>query len=225
MGKDEVFKEEIEKVSDFKFGAGVAKVFDDMVNRSVPYYGEIQRMMAELAADHAKEGSLVYDLGCSTGTTMIGMDTMVDNKIKFIGVDDSPEMLDKCKSKLMELGFSRDYDLTIADLNQGVEIKNASVVVLCLTLQFVRPIYREKLLDDIYKGLNPGGYFIKYYYNYKRRNNYSEMEISQKREALENVLIPYKLSENITMLRDRGFTHCEVFLKWYNFAGMIAIKK
>jgi tRNA (cmo5U34)-methyltransferase len=242
MGKDEVFKEEIEKASDFKFGAGVAKVFDDMVNRSVPYYGEMQRMMAELAADHAKPNSLVYDLGCSTGTTMIGMDTMVDNKIKFIGVDDSPQMLDKCKSKLLELGFSRDYELKCADLNQGVEIENASVVVLCLTLQFVRPIYREKLLDDIYKGLNSGGVliliekilaedslfnrdFINYYYNYKRRNSYSEMEISQKREALENVLIPYKLSENITMLRDRGFGHCEVFFKWYNFSGMIAVKK
>ena len=242
MGKDEVFREEIEKVSDFKFGAGVAKVFDDMVNRSVPFYGEIQRMMAELAADHAKEGSLVYDLGCSTGTTMIGMDTLVDPKIKFVGVDDSPQMLDKCKSKLMEIGFSRDYDLSCEDLNDGVKIENASVVVLCLTLQFVRPIYREKLLNDIFKGMNSGGAlilvekilaeesnfnrdFIKYYYNYKRRNSYSEMEISQKREALENVLIPYKLSENITMLRDRGFAHCEVFFKWYNFAGLIAIKK
>ena len=242
MGKDEVFKEEIEKVSDFKFGAGVAKVFDDMVNRSVPYYDEIQRMMAEMAADHAAIGSYVYDLGCSTGTTMIEMDTMVDQQINFIGVDDSPQMLEKCKSKLMELGFSRDYELKCADLNQGVEIKNASVVVLCLTLQFVRPIYRERLLDDIYKGLNPGGVlilvekilaedslfnrdYINYYYNYKRRNNYSEMEISQKREALENVLIPYKLSENITLLRDRGFAHCEVFFKWYNFADMIAVKK
>jgi tRNA (cmo5U34)-methyltransferase len=234
MGKDEVFKEEIEKVSDFKFGAGVAKVFDDMVNRSVPYYGEIQRMMAELAADHAKPGTLVYDLGCRTGTTMIGMDTLVDKGIKFIGVDDSPQMLEKCKSKLLELGFSRDYELKCVDLNQGVQINNASVVVLCLTLQFMRPIYREKLLNDIYKGLNSGGVlilvekilaedslfnrdFIKYYYNYKRRNNYSEMEIAQKREALENVLIPYKLSENITLLRDRGFAHCEVFFKWYNF--------
>lgn len=242
MGKDEVFRDEIEKVSDFKFGSGVAKVFDDMVNRSVPYYGEIQRMMAELAADHAKTGSFVYDLGCSTGTTMIGMDTMVDNSIRFVGVDDSPQMLEKCKSKLLEIGFSREYDLKCADLNQGVEINNASVVVLCLTLQFVRPIYREKLLDDIYKGLNSGGVlilvekilaedslfnrdFIKYYYNYKRRNNYSELEISQKREALENVLIPYKLTENIAMLRDRGFAHCEVFFKWYNFAGMIAVKK
>lgn len=241
MGKDEVFKDEIKKASDFKFSEKVAKVFDDMVNRSVPFYGEIQRMMAELAADHAKEDSDVYDLGCSTGTTMIGMDTMVDPTIRFIGIDDSQEMLDKCKSKLLEQGFSRDYELRCADLSQGVKINNASVVILCLTLQFVRPIYREQLLKNIYDGLNSGGAlvlvekilaedsrynrdFIKYYYNYKRRNNYSELEISQKREALENVLIPYKLSEDITMLRDTGFSHCEVFFKWYNFAGLFAVK-
>lgn len=242
MNKDEVFKDEIQKASDFKFGANVAKVFDDMVNRSVPYYGEIQRMMAELAADHAKKGSDVYDLGCSTGTTMIGMNTMVDPEIRFVGIDDSQEMLDKCKSKLSEAGFTRDYDLRCADLNQGVEISNASVVVLCLTLQFVRPIYREKLIQNIFSGLNSGGVlilvekilaeeslfnrdFINYYYNYKRRNHYSELEISQKREALENVLIPYKLSEDITLLRDKGFAHCEIFFKWYNFSGIIATKK
>jgi tRNA (cmo5U34)-methyltransferase len=242
MGKDEVFKGEIEKVSDFKFGANVASVFDDMVNRSVPFYGEMQRMMAEIAADHAMEGSDVYDLGCSTGTTMIGMDTLVNPNIRFVGIDDSQEMLDKCKSKLIEIGFTRNYDLRCADLNQGVAVDNASVVVLCLTLQFVRPIYRERLVRDIYNGLRPGGAliliekilaeesrfnrdFIRYYYNYKRRNQYSELEISQKREALENVLIPYKLSENISLLRDQGFAHCEVFFKWYNFAGLVAVKK
>jgi len=242
MAKDEVFREEIEKASDFKFGANVAKVFDDMVSRSVPFYGEIQRMVAELAADHAKEDSLVYDLGCSTGTTMIGMDTMVDKDIRFIGIDDSQEMLDKCKSKFDEIGFNRPYELRCADLGQGMQIENASVVVLCLTLQFVRPIYREQLVKNIFDGLNSGGVlilvekilaeesnfnrdFIKYYYNYKRRNNYSELEISQKREALENVLIPYKLSEDIALLRDRGFNHCEVFFKWFNFAGIVAVKK
>ncbi|HEX6193598.1 MAG TPA: methyltransferase domain-containing protein, partial [Chitinophagaceae bacterium] len=150
MGKDEVFKGEIEKASDFKFGANVAKVFDDMVNRSVPFYGEIQRMMAELASEYAREGTDVYDLGCSTGTTMEGMDTMVNQNIRFIGVDDSQEMLDKCKSKLMEHGFSRDYELRCIDLGTGIKIENASVVVLCLTLQFVRPIYREQLLKNIY---------------------------------------------------------------------------
>ncbi|RYY56002.1 MAG: carboxy-S-adenosyl-L-methionine synthase CmoA [Chitinophagaceae bacterium] len=242
MDKDEVFKGEIAQASDFKFGANVAKVFDDMVSRSVPFYGEIQRMTAELAGDHAKEGTDIFDLGCSTGTTMIGMDTMVNPAVRFVGIDDSQEMLDKCHAKFDEIGFRRPYDLRLADLGQGVKIENASVVVVCLTLQFVRPIYREKLIRDIYDGLNPGGVlilvekilaeesnfnrdFIKHYYNYKRRNNYSELEISQKREALENVLVPYKLSENISLLRDRGFDHCEVFFKWYNFAGLVATKK
>ncbi|MFM2138148.1 MAG: carboxy-S-adenosyl-L-methionine synthase CmoA [Bacteroidota bacterium] len=241
MAKDEVFRDEIRKASDFKFGEHVAKVFDDMVNRSVPYYGEIQRMMAEQAASHAAEGSFVYDLGCSTGTTLIGMDTLVDPAIRFIGMDESAEMLDKCRSKLETHGIRRPYELRCTDLSQGVTIENASVVVLCLTLQFVRPINREQVIRGIYEGLNPGGVlilvekilaedsklnrdFIKYYYDYKRRNQYSELEISQKREALENVLVPYKLSENISLLRDQGFQHCEVFFKWYNFAGLIAIK-
>jgi tRNA (cmo5U34)-methyltransferase len=242
MSQDQVFKEEIQKASDFKFGTTVANVFDDMVNRSVPYYGEMQRMIAELAADHAKEGSFVYDLGCSTGTTMIGMNTTVPENIEFIGVDDSPQMLEKCDAKLKEIGFKRPYKLVTADLNQSVSIDNASVVVLCLTLQFIRPIYRERLVKTIYDGLNNGGViiliekilaeesnfnrdFIKYYYDMKRRNHYSEMEISQKREALENVLIPYKLSENNLLLRESGFAHVEVFFKWYNFAGLIAVKK
>jgi tRNA (cmo5U34)-methyltransferase len=240
--KDHVFKEEIKIATDFKFGSTVASVFDDMVSRSVPYYGEMQRMMAELAADYAKPGTDVYDLGCATGTTMIGMNTTVAEDIRFIGIDDSPEMLDKCRVKLKEAGLTRPYDLRMADLNGDVDISNASVVALCLTLQFVRPIYREKLLKSVFDGLQSGGVlilvekilaedsvfnreFIKHYYNYKRRNNYSDMEISQKREALENILIPYKLSENITLLRDIGFEHCEVFFKWYNFSGLIARKK
>ncbi|MBK5272375.1 MAG: carboxy-S-adenosyl-L-methionine synthase CmoA [Bacteroidia bacterium] len=241
MGKDEVFKDEIEKASDFKFSANVANVFDDMVNRSVPFYGEIQRMVAELAADHAKEGADVYDLGCSTGTTLIGMDVLVNKDVQFIGVDDSMEMLDKCRSKLNELKINRRCELRCVDLNKGVKIQNASVVVVCLTMQFIRPLHREKLLKDIFDGLNNGGVlivvekilaedsrfnrdFIQYYYDFKRQNHYNELEISQKREALENVLIPYKLSENIALIREKGFAHCEVFFKWYNFAGLIATK-
>ncbi|GGN02293.1 carboxy-S-adenosyl-L-methionine synthase [Dyadobacter beijingensis] len=239
---DQVFKDEITKVSDFKFGTKVVSVFDDMVSRSVPYYNEMQRMLAEIAADHVKEGGFVYDLGCSTGTTMIGLDQLIPSDIRFIGIDESQEMLDKCDLKLKEAGFVRPYDLVAGDLHQQLPITNGSVVILCLTLQFVRPLYRERLLKNIYDGLNPGGVlllvekvlaessvfnrdFIKYYYNYKRRNHYSELEISQKREALENVLIPYKLSENMLLLKEAGFADCEIFFKWYNFSGMIAYKK
>jgi tRNA (cmo5U34)-methyltransferase len=239
---DQVFRDEITKVSDFKFGTTVVNVFDDMVSRSVPYYNEMQRMLAEISADHVKEGTFVYDLGCSTGTTLIGLDQLIPSDIRFIGIDESQEMLDKCDLKLKEAGFVRPYDLVAGDLHQQLPITNGSVVILCLTLQFVRPLYRERLLKNIYDGLNPGGVlllvekvlaessifnrdFIKYYYNYKRRNHYSELEISQKREALENVLIPYKLSENMLLLKEAGFAECEIFFKWYNFSGMIAHKK
>jgi tRNA (cmo5U34)-methyltransferase len=239
--EDKVFSEEIKQASDFKFGKKVATVFDDMVNRSVPFYQEMQRMVSEIAGDHAIKGTDVYDLGCSTGTTMIYMNENVDPSIRFVGVDDSAEMLDKCKLKLEQIGFTRPYELVVADLNGQVNVSNASVTVLCLTLQFIRPMFREKILKRIYDGLVPGGIlilvekilaeesrfnrdFINYYYNMKRRHSYSEMEIAQKREALENVLIPYKLSENILMLKEAGFGHCEVFFKWYNFTGIIAQK-
>jgi tRNA (cmo5U34)-methyltransferase len=238
---DSVFSEEIKKPSDFKFGATVANAFDDMVERSVPFYNEIQRMIIELAIEHAMPNTNIVDLGCSTGTTMVGLNAFVEENIKFIGVDDSAEMLKKCGVKLKQEDFKRDYELILADLHEEVNVENASVVILCLTLQFVRPLYREKLIKKIFDGLVSGGVliisekilaedslfnrnFIKYYYDYKRRNHYSEMEISQKREALENVLIPYKLSENLKMLREAGFSHTETFFKWYNFSGFIAIK-
>lgn len=240
--RDQVFKDEIPHAKDFKFGANVAKVFDDMVNRSVPFYEEIQRMVAELAGDHATPGSNIYDLGCSTGTTMFNMQSQIKEGVTMIGVDDSPEMLKKCEEKLSQVCDQGSYELMCADISKDPSISNASVVVLCLTLQFVRPLNREAIIKNIFNGLNSGGVlilvekilaensafnrsFIDYYYDYKRRNQYSELEISQKREALENVLIPYRLSENVLMLNRAGFTHTEVFFKWYNFSGLIAVKE
>ena len=239
--KDNVFSEVIKKPSDFKFGATVANAFDDMVERSVPFYTEIQRMIIEQAAEFAIPGTNVYDLGCSTGTTFLSLDAYVDKQVRFVGIDDSKDMLSKCEAKLQEANLSREYELKNLDLHDDFEIENASVVILCLTMQFVRPIYREKLLKKIYNGLVSGGVliisekilaedslfnrnFITYYYDYKRRNHYSDLEISQKREALENVLIPYKLSENLKMLMEAGFSHTEVFFKWYNFSGFTAVK-
>ncbi|MBX2923697.1 MAG: carboxy-S-adenosyl-L-methionine synthase CmoA [Chitinophagaceae bacterium] len=240
--RDQVFSEEIPKAKDFAFNAGVADVFDDMVNRSVPFYEEMQRMIAELAASHAVPFTNVYDLGCSTGTTIVNMSSRLKPGVKVIGIDDSEEMLKKCKAKLDLTSLQDSYELHCADISGGINITNASVAILCLTLQFVRPLHREALLKDIYNGLNNGGVlilvekilaensafnrsFINYYYDYKRRNQYSELEISQKREALENVLIPYRLSENICMLNRAGFLRTELFFKWYNFSGLIAVKE
>jgi tRNA (cmo5U34)-methyltransferase len=241
IGKDKVFKEK-KKVEDFKFGAHVVSVFDDMVTRSVPFYLEIQRMMTEIAKDFAIPGTNIYDLGCSTGTTLLNLDKVLPLDVTMIGIDDSKEMLEKCKNNFETEKVKRKYDLQLLDLNKGVKIENASVVVICLTLQFIRPLYREKLIADIYNQMNDNScliliekvlgedslfnrLFIDYYYDYKRRNNYNEMEISQKREALENVLIPYKLMENRELLIDKGFKHVETFFKWYNFCGMVAVKQ
>ena len=172
---------------------------------------------------------------------MLCIDPNVDPGVRFVGIDNSPEMIERCRLKLEERGVTREVELRSADLNQGVEIENASVVLLVLTLQFIRPLYRDKLISRILDGLNENGalilvekvigedslfnrQFIKYYYDMKRRNGYSELEISQKREALENVLIPYKLLENREMLLRAGFRYCDTFFKWYNFTGMIAVK-
>jgi len=238
--KDEVFRE-VESVADFSFGEKVASVFDDMLDRSVPFYQEMQRMIAEMGADFATEGSNVYDLGCSTGNTLLNLDASVGKGVKFIGIDYSEEMLKRCRLKLAQRGLRREHELICADLNHGVSIQNASMVFMVLTLQFVRPLYRDTLVKSILQGLNENGclilvekvlgedsvfnrLFIKYYYDLKKRHGYSEMEISKKREALENVLVPYKLMENREMLLRAGFRYCDVFFKWYNFCGIIAVK-
>ncbi len=241
MSKDEIFKDNVPAVADFVFGEKIASVFDDMLERSIPFYQEIQRMIVEMAVDFAVEGTNVYDLGCSTGTTLINIGENISRKVKFIGIDSSQDMLARCKQTLSKRRFAGEYELICSDLNHGVAVENASVVLMVLTLQFIRPLKRDKVISDIVRGLNENGclilvekvlgedslfnrLFIKYYYDMKKRNGYSELEISQKREALENVLIPYKLLENRELLLKEGFRYCDVFFKWYNFCGMVAVK-
>lgn len=241
MSKDRIFKEKRELIENFNFGKETAEVFDDMLDRSVPFYAEVQRMMGEIATDFAVPGTNLYDLGCSTGTTLLWLDRSLPEDINFVGVDSSPEMLDQARKKLAEHGFTRPHELVCQNLDNGVAIVNASVVVMNLTLQFIRPLYRDRLIQGIANGTNAGGclllvekvlgqdstlnrLFIKYYYDFKKRNGYSEMEIAQKREALENVLIPYHFEENRELLLRNGFKACDVFFRWYNFCGMLAIK-
>ena len=243
MSKDEVFKESLSVIEDFRFGENVASVFDDMLTRSVPFYPEMQRMIGEMAADFAAPGSRIYDLGCSTGTTLIHLDQVLGERdVTFVGVDNSEDMLTKCRQKMAEFDFSNKVELTCADLNQGIYVEDASIALMVLTLQFIRPLHRDKLIKSIYEGLRENGAlilvekvlgedsffnrsFIKYYYDFKKKNGYSELEISQKREALENVLIPYRLKENQEMLEHAGFHCVEVFFKWYNFTGIVAVKR
>lgn len=241
--KDQIFAEPANRIADFDFGGKTAAVFDDMLGRSVPFYAEMQRMIGELASDYAAEGTSIYDLGCSTGTTILKIAENIprERNVRYIGVDYSPEMLEIAQRKLTESGFDRPFELECGDLNSGVRIDNASVVLLVLTLQFIRPLYRQRLIKSIYDGMTEKGalilvekvlgensefnrLFIHHYYEMKRENGYSELEIAQKREALENILVPYRLEENKELLREQGFRHVDVFFKWYNFCAIIATK-
>lgn len=239
--RDELFARQEEPIGDFAFDSGVADVFDDMVSRSVPHYDEMQRMVCELARDFARSGTNLYDIGCSTATTLLSLDREIEEGVAFVGIDNAPDMLQKAAQKIEAAGTRRPIDLRVADIHQGFVIDNASVVTMLLTLQFVRPLHRERVLSTIHRGLNDQGcllliekvtseetsfnrLFIQHYYDFKRRNGYSEIEIAKKREALENVLIPYRLEENTQLLKEVGFRSVEVFFRWYNFCALVAVK-
>ena len=230
-----------QKLADFKFDARTVGVFDDMVNRSVPFYGEIQRMTTELAGDFAVPGSTLYDFGCSTATTMLAMEQTVDPGVGFVGFDNSREMLERARRKLDASPSPRSREVRYLDLHEPFEIEDGSVAVMLFTLQFVRPLHRERVIRTIASGLRHQGalilvekviesdtmfnrLFIDHYYDMKRRHGYSEMEISQKREALENVLVPYRMEENRALLLENGFSHVQEFFRWYNFAGVVAVR-
>lgn len=241
MTRDQIFQEKRDLIQNFDFGKATAAVFDDMLDRSVPFYGEIQRMIAELCSDFAVAGTNIYDLGCSTGNTFLAIEKHIPPDVTLIGVDSSGDMLEKARQKLDASGLGGRFDLLCANLNDSIPVKNASVVILNLTLQFVRPLNRTKVIQSIAEGTNAGGclilvekvltenstinrLFIKNYYEFKKRNGYSELEIAQKREALENILVPYHYAENRELLLNNGFSGCDVFFRWYNFCAMIAIK-
>ena len=242
--KDQIFADPLKRIDDFDFGKKTAEVFDDMLHRSVPMYDEAQRMVGALVNDFVKDGSRIYDLGCSTCASFQAISSALDGKardITFVGLDSSPEMLVRARANLEASHFPHPFELRVADLNAPIEIQGASVVLLVLTLQFIRPLYRDELLRAIHRGLDDNGclivvekvlgndstfnrLFIEHYYEFKRANGYSDLEISQKREALENVLVPYRLDENRELLTRAGFRSHDVFFKWFNFCGLVAVK-
>lgn len=241
MSEDKLFVDQRDLIQNFDFGADTAGVFDDMLDRSVPFYQEIQRMIGDLCSDFAEPGTNIYDIGCSTCNTFLAIEHRIPEDCTCIGIDSSEDMLAKAREKLNARNFSIPVQLDCANLNQGLVISNASVVILNLTLQFIRPLFRETLIESIASGLNHDGclilvekvlsenstinrLFIKHYYEMKKRNGYTEMEIAQKREALENILIPYHYDENRQLLLDHGFKSCDSFFRWYNFCGMVAVK-
>ena len=225
----------------FQFDDKVAQVFPDMIKRSVPGYNTIVAMTGLLAGRYATSGSQLYDLGCSLGASTLAMRQNVHfDDCRIIGVDNSPAMLERCQSVIDTDSDDIEVSLQCADL-QDVTIEKASVVVLNFTLQFIDRELRDAVIAGIYRGLQPGGIMvlsekvtfedphldelnIDLHHDFKRANGYSDLEIAQKRSALENVLRPETLAEHKQRIADAGFGSCDVWFQCFNFASLVALK-
>jgi len=243
--KDDVFLQSSIPASGFEFNDDVAAVFDDMLERSIPFYSEQQNIIRNLVKRMWIPETTVYDLGCSTGSTIIGLGKELPDSAQIVGYDNSQAMLDRARRNVEESGLTPRICVGYADLNASPcdwPLANAGAVTMCWTLQFVRPLRRDNVIRWIYENLRDDGvlivtekilsnngdmnrFFIDIYYEFKRRNGYSETEILRKREALENVLIPYRIEENLDLFRRNGFERVETFFQWFNFAGFLCIKK
>jgi len=238
---DSIYANTLDDLGKFAFDDSVASVFPDMIKRSVPGYTTIIAMTGLLAGRYAPAGSKLYDLGCSLGASTLAMRQHVLHQgCEIIAVDNSPAMLERCRSIIETDSHELPVSLVCADI-QNIPIENASVVVLNFTLQFIATELRDAVIKTIYDGLLPGGIMvlsekvtfedphldqlnIDLHHQFKSANGYSDLEISQKRTALENVLRPETLRQHRQRIANAGFGSCDVWFQCFNFASLIALK-
>ncbi len=227
---------------DFSFNEQVAAVFDDMLNRSIPCYALVIDAMAHILARRLPAGAQVYDLGCSVGTTVFSLaKRLAAKRFCYTGIDSASPMLEKAKENMHKIAPQANIHFLEGDIISS-PLAGAHAVLCNYTLQFIRPVVRQSFVERIYASLPPGGVFllsektishatalnrdfIAIYHAFKKSQGYSEMEIAAKREALENVLVPFSLEENCTLLRHAGFAEVEIFFTWFNFNSLVALKR
>ncbi|MFC1844487.1 carboxy-S-adenosyl-L-methionine synthase CmoA [Thermodesulfobacteriota bacterium] len=240
MARDTLFEKKA-SAEKFEFNERVADVFDDMLDRSVPFYKQVIEMTAEILNRSLRAGDTVYDLGCSTGTTLIAMAARLETEnLKFVGIDNSKAMLDKATRKAEMFSMADRIDFQEMDITR-TDLSGAGGIMLNYTMQFINPSIRVQFLKTVYNGLRSNGVlilsekvvsrdtyfdqqFLDSYHQFKRRKGYSELEIANKREALENVLIPLTIQENCDLLMQAGFSRVEPFFQWFNFVSILACK-
>ncbi len=238
---DKIYGEQKEPIAPFKFNEEVVQVFPDMIERSVPGYGFILPLIGLIADRYSQPHTNIYDLGCSLGAAAFAMAHYLQRPgCRIIAVDNSQAMVGRLRELLAVNTPRIPIEIILADI-RDCEIERASLVVLNFTLQFISPADRDVLLRRIYQGLQPGGAVvlsekvvfadgewhgrvIDLHHDFKRANGYSELEISQKRTALENVLIPETIEQHQARLHQTGFSTAELWFQVFNFASMLAIK-
>ena len=239
--RDRIYAAPLEEIVDFRFNSEVAGVFPDMIRRSVPGYDTLIALIGMLAGEYAQAGSVCYDLGCSVGAATLSMANRIhQSDCRILAVDNSMDMLDRCRQNLHASSPSVPIDLVCSDL-RDIPVSAASVVVLNFTLQFVPLSERGQVIRDIYEGMNEGGILLisekivfdnhvinermtELHHVFKRANGYSELEIAQKRTALEKVLLPETADTHLARLAEAGFRDCHTYLQCLNFMSFMAIK-
>lgn len=240
MQPDRIYSEPLAAVPDFRFDAQVADVFADMIERSVPGYRSIVTMIETLTTRYAQPGSTLYDLGCSLGAATLSMRRGAPADCRIIAIDNSEAMVERCRGNIARDPLPTPVETRYADL-RSTEIDDASVVVLNFTLQFIPPDERTALLQRIASGLRPGGVLIlsekvifpdahldavlrDVHHDFKRAHGYSDLEISQKRTAIENVLVPETIATHRDRLSNAGFASVDVWFQCFNFMSMLAVR-
>lgn len=244
MPEDKIYRSE-EGAEPFRFNDKVAAVFPDMLRRSIPGYTASLEAIGSLAARYVRAGTNCYDLGCSLGAATLAMRQGIREPCcRIVAVDVAPAMIARCQDIIAEDDRlstpETDVDVVESDI-RDIEIVNASMVVLNYTLQFLGVDDRDELLRRIARGLNKGGLLVlsekvvdenpamedllvELHHEHKRRNDYSALEISRKRAALEEVLIPEAVATHRERLERAGFSDSAVWLRYFNFVSIIAIR-
>jgi tRNA (cmo5U34)-methyltransferase len=244
LGEDRIYETD-DGGEPFRFNDNVAAVFPDMLQRSIPGYAASIEAIGSLAARYVKPGTRCYDLGCSLGAATLAMRQGIDVPgCRIVAVDVAPAMIARCREIIAEddrLNAPATGVIVVEDDIRNVEILNASMVVLNYTLQFLAPEDRDEMIGQIYQGMNEGGLIVlsekvvdenphmesllvDLHHEHKRRNQYSSLEIARKRAALENVLVPETLRSHRMRLERAGFAHTAVWLRYFNFVSIIAIR-
>ena len=243
MSKDRIYATDQDGDEPFNFNEAVADVFPDMLRRSIPGYAASIEAIGSLAARYVTEGSVCYDLGCSLGAATIAMRQGIRAPdCRIIAVDNAPAMIERCKEIIAgeDQQSTTPIETRLANI-EDTDISNASMVVMNYTLQFLDVDTRDAIITQIFDGLLPGGLFllsekvidedphmekllVDLHQEHKRRNDYSQHEIGRKRAALENVLVPETITEHRRRLTAIGFAHTAIWLRYFNFVSIVAIK-
>ena len=241
MSKDQIYVQKDAAAGSFEFNAAVADVFPDMLRRSIPGYDTSISAIGRLAARYVRPATNCYDLGCSLGAATLAMRRNIEvDDCRIVAVDTAPAMTERCATLLAE-DDSHSACTVLNDDARNVDIENASMVVMNYTLQFLPVNERLNMIRRIFAGMNDGGVFVlsekvsdddpeveallvALHLEFKKANAYSDLEISRKRAALENVLVPEPVGVHLQRLADAGFSHSGVWLRHFNFVSIVAIR-